>query len=77
MTKMLTFLSFPNNFSRASTPMLCSMPTVFYPISSGSFLSLGSVPVEAADWRLEAGAETDLVSPALIGQFILTMSFRI
>ena len=50
--------------------MLCSMPTVYYTISSGSFLSLGSVPVEA-------GAETDLVSPALIGQFILTMSFHI
>ena len=77
MTKMLTFLSFLNNFSRASTPMLCSMPTVFYSISSGLFLSLGSVPVEAADWRLEAGAETDLISPALTGQFILTVSFHI
>ena len=77
MTKMLTFLSFLNNFSRASTPMLCSMPTVFYSISSGLFSSLGSVPVEAADWRLEAGAETDLISPALTGQFILTVSFHI
>ena len=58
ITKMLTFLSFLNNFSRASTPMLCSMTNGVISNFIRLFVSLGSVPVEAGGWSGDRSHQT-------------------